>query len=215
MQLTEPLFSVQSICHNAHTFEVVDDVSFDAFQTGLCRPQTVCIDAKGQILGLNQTVVTLGKLILQHRCIFLTNGIEIVALGRNCNTAGEAIFRCSKVQERQLELNRTVKVIQEVTPALKNSGFILILAELVVNILELDSFGIVIVAHTADTVRPHSLIRDAVLGGLFFLAGAVCPGNRSFNFLTLASCQLALGLCLLNCFVLCVGLALFLFREQC
>ena len=100
MQLTEPLFSVQNICHNAHAFEVVDDVGFDAFQTWFCRPQTVCIDAKGQILGLNQTVVALGKLILQHRCIFLTNGIEIVALGRNGNAAGEAIFRCGKVQER-------------------------------------------------------------------------------------------------------------------
>ena len=80
---------------------------------------------------------------------------------------------------------------------------------------KLDGFSEMRFCDPANTVGSHTQIRDAVLGGLFFLAGAVCPGNRSFNFLALASCQLALGLCLLNCFVLCVGLALFLFREQC
>ena len=38
--------------------------------------------AEGQILGLDKAVVATGKLIAEHLCIFLSNIVEIIALGR-------------------------------------------------------------------------------------------------------------------------------------
>ena len=46
--------------------EVVQEVGFDALQTGLCRAEVVGFNAERAILGLNEAVVAAGKLILQH-----------------------------------------------------------------------------------------------------------------------------------------------------
>ena len=64
MEDFEPVMAVQHFGCNAQSFEVVDDVCLDTLQTGLCHPDVVCIDAKGQILGLDDTVVAFGKLVL-------------------------------------------------------------------------------------------------------------------------------------------------------
>ena len=66
-----------------------------------------------------------------------------------------------------MKTDGTVEIVKEIAPAVKNSGLVLILTELVVNVLELDSFSVIGIGDTADTVREHPLERDAVLSGEF------------------------------------------------
>ena len=63
-------------------------------------------------------------------------------------------------------MHRTVKIVQEFTPALEDGCFIVILVELIVDVLKANGFGIKLVCDPANTIRPHSLIRNTVLCGL-------------------------------------------------
>ena len=106
-----------------------------------------------------------------------------------------------------------VKVVEEVAPALEDGGFVLVLAELVVDVLELDGLGVAAIRHLADAVRPHPLIGDAVLGGgLLLFARAVGAGNRCLDLFAFGAGQLTPGSGLRLCRF---GLPLCLCREQC
>ena len=45
----------------------------NTLQTGLGGFDAVCVDTKGQVFGLDETVVTSGQLILQHCGVFLAD----------------------------------------------------------------------------------------------------------------------------------------------
>ena len=64
-----------------------------------------------------------------------------------------------------------IKVVQEIAPAFKDRGLILILRQLIVDILKLNSLGVVLLRYPADAVRPHPLIRNGSLScpGLFLV----------------------------------------------
>ena len=194
MQLVQALPAVQCLGSHAQTLKVVENIGLNAFQTGLGGAEAVRVNAEGQILCFDQAVVALGKLVLQHGGVFLPNAVKIIALGRDVDTPGKAVLRCRKVQKRQLEPNGAVEIIEEIAPRFKNGGLVLILRQLVIDVLELDGLGIVAVCHPADAVRPDPLIGNTVLGGLFFLIAAVCPGNGRFDLLAVTPGQLFLWL---------------------
>ena len=75
------------------------------------------------------------------------------------------------VDERQLKTDAGIEVVEEVAPAFKDGVFILVLRQLVVNVVESNSFGIQMFLHPADTVAPHFQIRNGSLHGqpLFLL----------------------------------------------
>ena len=100
----------------------------------------------------------------------------------------------AKVQKRQLEVNRAVEIIEEITPALKDRGLIFILGELIVDVLKLNGLCVVAVRYAADPVRPHSFIGDTVLRGLSFFVRAVGAGNGHFDLLLIGAGQLFLCL---------------------
>ena len=77
----------------------------------------------------------------------------------------------ARFKKRQLEVNRAVEIIEEITPALKDRGLIFILGELIVDVLKLNGLCVVAVRYAADPVRPHPFIGDTVLCRFSFF----CP----------------------------------------
>ena len=79
------------------------------------------------------------------------------------------------VDERKLKADAGIEIIEEIAPAFKDGVFILVLRQLVVNVVESDSFGVQMFLHPADTVAPHFQIWNGTLYGepllLFTLFG--------------------------------------------
>ena len=176
---------------HTQAFEVVDDIHFDALQPGLRRLDAVRAYAKGEVFRFGQAVVPLGKLVLQHFGILPPHIVKPVRPEGN-GYALCPVLGGGQIQKRELKVNGAVKIVEEIGPALKDCCFVLVLTELVVNILKLDSFGIEFVGHTADAVRPHPFIGDAVLGGQLLFIRPLRPGNRGFDLLAFAAGQFSL-----------------------
>ncbi len=64
-----------------------------------------------------------------------------------------------------------IEIVQEIAPTFKDRGLILVLRQLIVDILKLNSLGVVLLRYPADAVRPHPLIRNGSLScpGLFLV----------------------------------------------
>ena len=167
MKLRKPFFTVQRSGSYTKTLEVIKYIGLNTLQTGLGGFDAVRVDTKGQVFGLDETVVTSGQLILQHCGVFLADTVKGVPLGRDGNGVSKGLLRCRKVQKRQLEMNRAVKIIEEITPPLKDCRLIFVLGELIVDVLKLDGLCVVAVRYAADSVRPHPFIRDTVLRRFF------------------------------------------------
>ena len=212
VQLSQPGFTVQDLGGDAQPLEVVQHIGLDALQPGLGGADTVRLDGKGQVLGFDKTVIATRQLVLQHLCVFHPDRVEVVPLGRDRDAVGESLLRRRQVQEGQLKTDGAVKVVEEIAPALEDGSFVLVLAELVVDVLELDGFRIAAIRHFTDTVRPHPFIGDAVLGGLLFFVRAVGTGNRCLDLFAFGAGQLTPGFSLRLCLF---GLPLCLCREQC
>ena len=186
----QPVITVQDGGHDAQPLEVVEEVRFDTLQPGLCRTEAVSVDAEGEILGLDKAVVASGKLVLEHLRVFGADAVELVALGRDGDALGEALLGCGEVHKGELELHGAVKVIQEITPRLKDGGLVLVLRELVVDVLVLDGLGVMRIGDAADTVGPHTLIGDAVLRRLLFLIRPVRSGDGGLDLFSFGAGQL-------------------------
>ena len=212
VQLGQPGFAVQRLGSDAQPFEVVQHVGLDALQPGLGGADTVRLDGKGQVLGFDKTVVATRQLVLQHLRVLHPDRVEVVPLGRDRDAVGKSLLGRRQVQEGQLKPDGAVKVVEEIAPALEDGRFVLVLAELVVDVLELDGFRVAAIRHFTDTVRPHPFIWDAVLGGLLFFVRAVGAGNRCLDLFAFGAGQLTPGFSLRLCLF---GLPLCLCREQC
>ena len=105
MKLKKPFFTVQRSGSYTKTLEVIKYIGLNTLQTGLGGFDAVRVDTKGQVFGLDETVVTSGQLILQHCGVFLADTVKGVPLGRDGNGVSKGLLRCRKVQKRQLEMN--------------------------------------------------------------------------------------------------------------
>ena len=212
VDLGQPGFAVQDLGGHAQPLEVVQHIGLDALQPGLGGADAVGLDGKGQVLGLDEAVVAPRQLVLQHLRVLHPDGVKVIPLGRDGNAVGEGLLGRRQVQKGQLETDGAVEVVEEITPAFKDGGLVLVLAQLVVDVLELDGLGVAAIRHLADAVRPHPFIGDAVLGGLFLFARAVGAGNRCLDLFSFGAGQLTPGFGLRLCRF---GLPLCLCREQC
>ena len=118
--------------------------------------------------------------------------VKAVALGRDGDGLLKGRFAGNGVHKGKLEADVGRKVIQYIAPGFKDGLLILILRQLVVDVEELNGFGVVMIGDAADTIRPHSLIRDGLLGGLRML-GLLCLRHDLGKLLFLSLCQLHLG----------------------
>ena len=147
-------------------FEVVENVGFYAFELRLCRAEGVRLNAEGDVLLLDQSVVALGELALQHTGILGADVVEIVLLRRKVDALTKLIEACLLIDEGELDEDRAVKVVQKVAPVLKDCGLIIVLRKLVVDVLKGDGLRVEAAVHLADTVAAHLHIGNGLLGGL-------------------------------------------------
>ena len=93
MHDVQTLETVQRCSHNTQPLEVVQEVGFDALQTGLCSAEVVGLDAEREILGLNQAVVAAGKLILQHTGVLGADAVKFIPAGWDRNAPCKGFLR--------------------------------------------------------------------------------------------------------------------------
>ena len=192
--------AVQRLCTDTQLLEVGQNIKFDAVQTSLSGLDVICFNAEGDVLGLSETIVTLGELVTQHGLIFHADSSEILVRERHMDAVLKGCCVCIQVQEVELKANGWVEVVEEITPATEDSVFILIHGELVVDVLILDGASVVVVSHPANAVRPHPLIRDGVLGCVRDFLIPLCTGGNSGQLLTICTGEAGLmprswGLC--------------------
>ena len=87
-------------------------------------------------------------------------------------------------------MDGAVKKVEKTAPFIEDGCFIFLLCQLIVDVLELNGFGVIAVCHTANPIREHSLKRDRLLGclrnpGIFFR-----PFNHSLDFFLLFSAEM-------------------------
>ena len=159
----QAFLAVQRRRGHAQALEIIHQVDLDTLQPGLGFLDVVRVYSKGDVLCLCQAVVSFGKLPLQHFSIFLPDIVKPVILIGNDNGLFKAFCACGQVQERELQMNTGIEIVQKIAPAFKDRGLIIVLGQLIIDVLELNGLGVILGRHPADPVRPHPLIRDSSL----------------------------------------------------
>ena len=118
--------TAQHLCGNSESFEIVQNVRFNSFKLRFCRFQVLRFDGKREILCLDESVVSFGKLISQHIRIFRADFVEFVPLRRYADMFIRILSVGGAVDERKLETDGAVKVVQKVAPSVKNCGFVFV-----------------------------------------------------------------------------------------
>ena len=126
---------------------------------------------------------------MQHFRVLSPDAVKFIALGWDVDAVRIAVPAGSQVEEGKLKFDGAVEVVEEVAPAFKDGGFILVLRKLVVNILILDRLGVKGISDTANAVREHPLIRDAVLRRKLLFIGLVRPGDGGLDQFSLGAGQ--------------------------
>ncbi len=150
---------------HAEALKVVEKVHLDVHEARLCCLHGLCVDAEGQELRLREAVVAGLHLALQHAGVLVTDFIKAVRLVRDRDALLEFLRIGCHVHKAQLEVHGAVKKVQECAPFLEDLRLILLLGQLVIDVLELNRFGVVVGADTADSVLEHPVKGDALLGG--------------------------------------------------
>ena len=166
MKHFQPFVAGQRLSPYTEGFEVVENVGFNAFELRLCRAERIRLNAEGDVLLLDETVIAFGELALQHSGILGADVVKIVLLCRNVDALAELIEACLLIDEGELDENRAVEVVQKVAPVLKDGSFVLVLRKLVVDVLKGDGFRVEAAVYLADTVAAHLHIGNGLLGGL-------------------------------------------------
>ena len=163
MKDPQPVVARQRLGLDPERLEIIEDVCLNAFEFRLCGPKAVRLNPKRDVLLLEKPIVSLGKLVLQHLGILAADVIKGIRTGGNMNGLFELVDVCPLIDEGELDKDRAVEEVQEITPVLKNAGLILVLSELVVDVVETDCFRIEAAVHLADTIPAHLHIGNRLL----------------------------------------------------
>ena len=107
----QPLVSVQDLSPDSQLLEIVQKIVLHMLQPRLCLLHGIRFDPECQKLGLGKTVVSLGKLVLQHLRIFVTDTVELVLLVRDPDPGFEALCVSRHVHEAELEVDGAVEEV--------------------------------------------------------------------------------------------------------
>ena len=132
----QPCFAVEGLCLHAELAEVVQQIQFDALQTGLGGFVGIRLNAEGQVFLFLQAVVAPGELAAQHIRILGADAVKVVVLRGNIDALLKDFRICRQIKEAELEVNRRVEVIQKIAPAVKERLLVLVLRELVVDMTD-------------------------------------------------------------------------------
>ena len=159
----QTLRTVQRLCQNAQSVEIVHQVVLDVLQPGFDLRHAVTLDAVGQEFCLCQAVVALGKLLPQHLAVLGAHIVKAILLVRDADGLLEVCGIGGGIHERQFKVDGTVEEVEKTAPFLKDGGLVLLLRKLIVDILILDGAGVVTGTNTAGAVLKHPLERNALL----------------------------------------------------
>ena len=159
----QALLAGQTLRTDAQPAEVVEKVNLHVLKPWLGLLHGISLNAEGEIFGLGQAVVALRQLTPQHGAELLTDLVEPVPFEGDADHLFEIRGIRRHIHKGQLKANRAVKEVQKAAPFLKDRRLILLLGQLIIDILKLNSFGVIVVCHAADAVREHSLKGNAVL----------------------------------------------------
>ena len=183
--------TVKHFCGNAEPFKVVQNVRLDTFKLRFCRFQILRFDGKREILCFDESVVSFGKLISKHIRIFRADFVEFVPLRRYADMFIRILSVSGAVDERKLETDGAVEVIQKIAPSVKYCGFVFVCIKHIVYVVKAYGFRIAVVPCAADSVWEHSLKRNGVLRGHLSLIGIFMFCDNGFNLFSFASCELS------------------------
>ena len=164
----------------AQHLKIVEYVRFDTGKAGFCRRQAVRFNGKGDVFVLHKPVIPFGKLVFEHIRILGANGIESVVLRRNVDSLFRFAALRPLIDERELHRNGSVKVIQKVAPIFKDSGLVVRLCKLIVNILKHNAFAVFLFRNPANPVRVHLQVGNGLLRGMRFPV-ALCLSYKGGN----------------------------------
>ena len=168
----QPLDTVQGLCLHPQSVEVVQQIVLDVVEPGLDLRHAFALHAKGDELGLGQTIIALGKLLAQHLGILRTNIIETISLVRDADTFLKLGAVGCHVHKGQFKFDAGIEEVQKTAPFLENRRLILLLGKLIIDVLILDGAGVVVCFHPAGAILKHPLHGDGLLGG---------PGHSSLR----------------------------------
>ena len=163
MEHFQPFVAGQRLGLHTEGFEVIEDVRLNPIQLGLRHAQGVGLNAEGNVLALDEAVVALRKLVLQHLGILAADVVELVSLLWDVDLLLELADARPLIDERELDKNRAVKVVQEVAPVLEDGRLVLVLGKLIVDVVETDRLCIETAVDLADAVAAHLHIGDGLL----------------------------------------------------
>ena len=103
MEHFQPFVAGQRLGLHTEGFEIIEDVRLDPIQLGLRHAQGVGLNAEGNVLALDEAVVALRELVLQHLGILAANVVELVSLLRDVDLLLELVDARPLVDERELD----------------------------------------------------------------------------------------------------------------
>ena len=190
MHQSQSIFSVHRLRNHSQAAEVIQQIVFDMCQPWFRLPHGIRFNAESEIFRFCQSIIALCQLLFQHLTVLGTDRIEIVFSEWNADTLFKTLRIGTHIHKRQFKTDRAVEKVQESTPFIKNSCFILLLCQLIIDVLVLNGFRIIVVCHTADTVREHPLKWNGILCSLRNSLVPLCLFNHRFNFFLLFSGQI-------------------------
>ena len=190
MHEPQTFLSVQCIGNDSQPAEIVEQIILNMSKPRLCLTHGLCFDTESQIFCFRQTIIPLRELLFQHLAVFCPHGIKVIFFEWDTNTFFKALRIGTHIHEGQFKMDGAVKKIEKTAPFIEDGCFIFLLCQLIVDVLELNGFGVIAVCHTANPIREHSLKRDRLLGclrnpGIFFR-----PFNHSLDFFLLFSAEM-------------------------
>ena len=163
MHQLQTFSAVQHSGDNAKTLEIIHHVCLHMIQTRLGLLHGIRLNTEADIFRLCQTIIALGELHFQHLTVLTADIVEVVIAIGNADLFLKAFRIGCHVHERQLKVDGAVEIVQEGTPLFKDCGLVLLLCQLIVDVLILDGLGVIIIRHTANAIREHTLERYRLL----------------------------------------------------
>ena len=168
----QPLGTVQGLCLYPQPVKVIQQVVLDVVEPGLDLRHAFALHAKGDELGLGQTIIALGKLLAQHLTVLGTHIVKAVLLERNADAFLKLGAVSRHIHKGQFKFDTGIEEVQKTAPFLENGSLILLLGKLIIDVLILDGAGVVVGLHPAGAILKHPLHGDGLLGG---------PGHSSLR----------------------------------
>ena len=160
----QPLPPIEHTGMGPQLFEVAHNIAGHPLQPGAGCLQAVGGDAERDVLGADDPVVAPGNLPFQHIHILAPDAVKVVVGHRDIDLV-PAAAPGTVVNERELEREGAVKVVEEAAPAVEDSGLVLAGGHGIIYVLVGDGFGIEALPYPANAVFQHFHIGDGLLCG--------------------------------------------------